>query len=342
MIRRASTTSAAWLVTAGLCAGVLASGCQSWMARFKRQPVEETVSYDEATFAAKKIAAYSVPAAKTGTGGDTATVVGRMRTYRVRNGDTLLDIARYHDLGYNEIVAANPETDPWLPPVGADVVLPTSWVLPCCTTTGVVLNIPEMRIYYFHRDPADAPTTLVITHPVGIGRIDWRTPRGTFKVRGKTKNPPWTIPESIRQERIADHGDDRRIIAGGDPENPLGKFRIELTRPLYVIHGTNKPWGIGRQVSHGCAQLYPEDVERLFPLVKIGSPVEFTYQPIKFGTQGGHVFVEVHPDIYGIEPVTYERAVDLLEQRKLRRDVDETLLRAALSTSRGMPVRISR
>lgn len=323
-----------------LCA--LASGCQSWLARFRHEPKVETASYDEATFARKKIAAYAIPAKPAGKGAPGESVIGRVTSYRVREGDTLLDIARYYDLGYNEIIEANPGMDPWLPPVGADVVLPTSWVLPCCQREGLVLNIPEMRLYYYHRDAANAPTELVITHPVGIGRMDWRTPLGKFKVRGKTENPVWTIPASIRKERIEERGDDRRAIPGGDPENPLGRHRIELTIPSYIIHGTNKPWGVGRQVSHGCARLYPEDIERLFPLVQVGTPVEFTYQPVKFGKQGRHVFIEVHPDIYGYEPLTYQEALGLLQQQGLDKGVNETLLKAALKSSRGMPVRISR
>jgi len=322
--------------------GVLASGCQSWLARFRQDPAAETVSYDEETFATKRIRAYAIPAKPPKKGAPENAVIGQPGSYRVRNGDTLLDIARYHDLGYNEIVEANPGMDPWLPPVGEDVVLPTSWVLPCCRREGIVMNIPEMRLYYYHREAADAPTKLVITHPVGIGRMDWRTPLGKFAVRGKTENPTWTIPQSIRKERIEERGDDRRTIAGGDPENPLGKHRIELTVPSYIIHGTNKPWGVGRQVSHGCARLYPEDIERLFPLVDIGTPVEFTYQPVKFGTQGRHVFIEVHPDIYGYEPLTYQEALGILKRRGLVEDVDEALLKAALKNSRGMPVRISR
>jgi L,D-transpeptidase ErfK/SrfK len=322
--------------------GVLASGCQSWLARLRHEPVVETVSYDEETFATKRIRAYAIPGKPPKKGAPENAVIGQAGSYRVRNGDTLLDIARYNDLGYNEIVEANPGMDPWLPPVGENVVLPTSWVLPCCSREGIVMNIPEMRLYYYHREAADAPMKLVITHPVGIGRVDWRTPLGQFKVRGKTENPTWTIPQSIRKERIAERGDDRRMIAGGDPENPLGNHRIELTVPSYIIHGTNKPWGVGRQVSHGCARLYPEDIERLFPLVDVGTPVEFTYQPVKFGTQGRHVFIEVHPDIYGYEPLTYQEALGMLKRRGLAEDVDEALLKAALKNSRGMPVRISR
>jgi L,D-transpeptidase ErfK/SrfK len=320
-------------VVAVLLVSLFSIGCQRIIRR------GEPVSYDEETFAAKTLRAYPIPVPSPK--GAPAAVIGRVQSYRVQDGDTLLDIARLHDLGYNEITQANPGVDPWLPPIGETVVLPTSWVLPCCTVEGLVLNIPEMRLYFYRRKPANAPTVLVITHPVGIGPQELQTPRGVYKVRGKSTNPTWFIPDSIRQERIQERGDDRRAIRGGDPENPLGKYRFELTRPRYVIHGTNAPWGIGRQVSHGCARLYPEDIERLFPHVPVGTRVEFTYQPFKVGVRDGVVFLEVHADIYGYSPPTYENVLALLKRKNLQGRVDEQLIRAALKKPRGVPVRVS-
>lgn len=298
-----------------------------------------SVSYDEETFARKRLVAYVIPAPRSE---DTPrdTVVGKIRSYRVRRGDTFLDIARYYDLGYDEIVEANPGIDPWLPPVGETIVLPTAWVLPCCTFEGMVLNIPEMRLYFYRRDVHDPDRLVVVTHPVGIGRAARRTPRGTFHVRGKTENPTWVIPESIRQERIRDDGDARRAIAGGDPDNPLGKYRLELSLPRYAIHGTNVPWGVGRQVSHGCARLYPEDIERLFPLVDVGTRVELMYQPVKVGTRGGAVYVEAHADVYGFGLSAYRSARTTLKRLGLTALVDGHVLRSSLAESRGMPRRV--
>jgi L,D-transpeptidase ErfK/SrfK len=296
--------------------------------------------FDEQVFASKVLVAYALPW-PAGTPQPRETVIGRVRAYRVREGDTLLDIARYYDLGYDEITDANPGVDPWVPPVGATITLPTSWVVPCCAYEGIVLNIPEMRLYFYRRPAEDPDTLLVVTHPVGLGRADWRTPKGRFAIRGKTHNPTWVIPASIRTERARERGDRRRVIPGGHPENPLGKHRLELTIPLYAIHGTNSPWGIGRQVSHGCAQLYPEDIERLFPLVEPGTPVEFAYQPIKVGTREGAVYLEVHRDIYGYAPVTEASARTVLDRRGGRCRVDAATLRASLARSRGMPVRLA-
>jgi len=297
-------------------------------------------AYDEEVFNQKTIPAYAI--ATPVKGQPTETVIGQVRTYRIRKGDTLIDLARYFDLGYNEILDANPAIDPWVPPVGATILLPTEWVLPCCTYEGVIVNIPEMRLFYYQRSK-DAPgTTIVRTYPVGLGRDDWRTPSGKFKITGKTVNPQWNIPESIRKEHIAERGDHRTFIPGGAPDNPLGKYRFELSLPMYRIHGTNIPWGVGMQVSHGCVRLYPEDVERLFPLVPVGTPGEFVYQPVKVGRRGGTVWAETHRDIYGQEPAAYSAAMVEVRRAGLDGQVDESLMIAALEDTTGMPLRVSR
>jgi L,D-transpeptidase ErfK/SrfK len=268
-------------------------------------------------------------------------VIGAVASHRVRDGETLLDVARYYDLGYNEIVEANPGVDPFVPPPGATVIVPTAWVLPCCRYEGIVVNIPEMRLYYFRRAPDDPATMLVDTYPVGLGRDDRRTPRGRFKVIAKTVNPRWDIPESIRREHIRERGDARRFIPGGDPENPLGKYRLQLTGRLYGIHGTDIPWGVGMQVTHGCVRLYPEDIERFFPRVPVGTPVEFTYQPVKVGTRRGAVYVEAHPDIYRYTGSLGSAARAALARQAVGALVDRGRLRAALAAPAGVPVRVS-
>jgi L,D-transpeptidase ErfK/SrfK len=176
---------------------------------------------------------------------------------------------------------------------------------------------------------------------VGLGRDDWQTPRGKFRVRSKSLNPTWVIPESILQERIADKGDTRTSIAGGEPDNPLGGHRLALSMPAYAIHGTNTPWGVGMQVSHGCIRLYPEDIERLFPLVPVGTPGRFVYQPVKVGVRGGEVYVEITGDIYGLTPAIWREAHSMLERRGVADRVDRERLIAALSQPRGIPIRVT-
>jgi L,D-transpeptidase ErfK/SrfK len=294
--------------------------------------------WTEELFERKPLATFSLA---TKDGVPTETVIGEPRKYRVREGDTLLDVARAYDLGYNEIVEANPSVDPWIPPVGSTIVLPTAWILPCCTYEGLVVNIPEMRLYLYRRLP-DYPNVVVVnTYPVGLGRDDRRTPRGKFKVRGKTVNPRWIIPESIRKEHIRDTGDTRTAIAGGDPENPLGKYRFELTLPRYAIHGTNIPWGVGMKVSHGCARLYPEDMAHLFPLVPVGTAGEFTYQTVKVGRRDEKVYVEAHPDIYGLTPKIERQTQAALRRQKLDERIDPIQFRTARDESRGLPVVVS-
>jgi L,D-transpeptidase ErfK/SrfK len=323
------------LVAGGLV--VLGAGCQRARLPFGLGGPPPLTG--EATFATKSLALYTLRMAPDGKA-PLDTVVGTRRTHRVRQGETLLDIARWYDLGYNEIVEANPDVDPWVPPVGTAVVIASEWVLPCCRYEGLVLNIPEMRLYYYRRAKDDAKTLLVETYPVGLGRDDRRTPRGQFKVTGKTVNPRWNVPESIRQEHIRERGDDRTTIPGGDPDNPLGKYRIELTIPRYSIHGTNVPWGAGMKVSHGCVRLYPEDIEHLFPLVAVGTPVEFAYQAVKAGTRGGATFVEVHDDVYRLDRSRLRSAMDALERRGLASGVDRRRLEGSLERSRGLPVRL--
>jgi L,D-transpeptidase ErfK/SrfK len=303
-------------------------------------PGPAAATYDEDTFTRKSIPAYSIPTPAKGSP-PADTLVGQIRPYRIRKGDTLIDLARYYDLGYNEIVDANPGIDPWVPPVGATILLPTEWVLPCCTYDGIVVNIPEMRLFFYRRSKEDPHTTIVYTYPVGLGRDDWRTPSGKFKIRGKTVNPQWNIPESIRKEHVAERGDPRTFIPGGAEDNPLGKYRLELTLPLYGIHGTDIPWGVGMQVSHGCVRLYPEDIERLFPLVPVGAPGEFVYQPLKVGVRGGAVYLETHRDIYGYTPALYKEASAAIEHLGLGGLVDQPMLLRALEDPSGIPIRIS-
>jgi L,D-transpeptidase ErfK/SrfK len=319
---------------------VLAAALGTARAEYDEETFASKTAYDEALFARKTIPAYSIPTPVKGQV-PAETVIGRVRAYRIRKGDTLIELARYHDLGWNEIIDANPGIDPWVPPAGATILLPTEWVLPCCTYEGVVVNIPEMRLFFYRRSGSDPGTTIVHTFPVGLGRDDWRTPSGKFKIRGKTFNPQWNIPESIRKEHIAERGDARTFIPGGHPENPLGRHRIELTLPMYAIHGTNIPWGVGMQVSHGCVRLYPEDIERLFPLVPVGAPGEFAYQPVKVGIRDGAVYVEAHRDIYGYAPALYREAMGAVERVGVRGRIDERLLTRALEDTGGMPIRVS-
>ena len=301
------------------------------------------LGWQEQDFARRKVPAhtFSLPAGVPDLGA--RTVIGQPRPYYFREKDTLLDIARYFDLGYNELGDAYPDMDPWLPPQGQRAVIPTVWVLPALPSyEGLVVNIPEMRLYYFPDAGRDAVGRTVLTFPTGLGREDWPTPEAKFRVRGKTTNPTWVIPDSIKKERIADKGWTENFIPGGDPENPLGSHRIELTLPLYTIHGTNNPWAVGRLVTHGCIRLYPEDIEALFRLVEPGIRGQFVYQPVKVGVRGRRVFVEVHRDIYGLAGDLDAEAARRLADAGLSAFVDRSRVFLAVEARSGVPVDVTR
>ena len=219
-------------------------------------------------------------------------IVGNVQVTAARNEDTLLDIARRYDLGYEEIVAANPGVDPWLPGKGTNVVLPTQFILPQQERQGLVLNLASMRLFYFPK-PEPGQAAEVITHPIGIGREGWRTPQGTTRITQKIEKPAWTVPESVHREH-ARQGDPLPDIVPPGPDNPLGEFAMRLSRPQYLIHGTNKPWGVGIRVSHGCVRLYPEDISRLFPQVPVGTQVRIINEPYVVGRHDGQLYLEAH------------------------------------------------
>jgi len=291
--------------------------------------------FDEALFARKPHAVFELALDADGRSPQ-VTVVGTLRRYRVREEDTFIELGRYFGVGLNEMVAANPAVDPWVPPDGAEILIPTRWVLPCCRYEGIVVNVPEMRLYYY--EPAGPGRIRVYTYPVGVGREERQTPQGVYRVQAKSENPTWVIPESIRREHIRDHGDYRTSIPGGDPDNPLGKYRLTLSRPRYAIHGTNIPWGPGMPVSHGCVRLFPEDIERVYPLVPVGARVELTYQPVKIGRAGGRTWAEVHEDVY--DRTRLDDAARLARRRQPDASVDEGRLAGALRAVRGVPTPI--
>ena len=219
-------------------------------------------------------------------------IVGRIRIVSAKPEDTLLDIARRYDLGYNEITEANPDVDPWLPGAGTRIVLPTQFILPDAPRRGIVLNLAAMRLYYYPV-PRVGETPRVITYPIGIGRIMWETPLVNTRIKDKIVNPAWHIPASIRAEHAKEGVILSEVVAPG-PDNPLGKYAMPLGIAGYLIHGTDRPYGIGRRVSHGCIHLYPEDIERLFRKVPIGTRVRIVNQPYLAGWLDGHLYLEAH------------------------------------------------
>ncbi len=201
----------------------------------------------------------------------TTRVVGELQVTFSHHEDTFADIARRFNLGWDELVNANPGVDPWLPGEGTRIVLPTQFVLPDAEPEGVVVNLAALRLFYFPKPEKGQPRT-VVTYPIGIGMVGWATPTGSTKIVSKRKDPVWTPPASVRKEHAAD-GDILPPTVPAGPDNPLGAFAMNLGWPTYLMHGTNKPAGVGMRASHGCIRLYPEDIAVLFQQIPIGTKV---------------------------------------------------------------------
>ncbi|NNE37330.1 MAG: L,D-transpeptidase family protein [Gammaproteobacteria bacterium] len=221
------------------------------------------------------------------------SVVGNIAQTHSNYEQTLPDIARLHNLGYHEIKLANPDVDTWLPGEEERIVLPKHFVLPVASHEGIIINIPEMRLYYFPPS-SDEKSRQVITHPIGIGREGWSTPYINTKIIQKNRDPHWYPPESVREHYAQDGKILPKVVKPG-PENPLGRFAMRLGLPSYLIHGTNRPFGVGMRVSSGCIRLYPEDIESLFNQITLGTRVNIVNQPYKVGVIGNSIYLEANP-----------------------------------------------
>ena len=272
-------------------------------------------------------------------------LIGEVQLARASRDETLLDIARMHDIGQEEIRLANSGVDRWLPQDGEAVMIPSRYVLPDAARKGLVLNLPEMRVYHF-RPGSGGRAGTVDTYPASIGRMDWKTPLGGARIVRKQRDPSWRPPASVRQEAAAE-GDSLPDVIPPGPDNPLGTHALRLNLPGYLIHGTNKPYGVGMRVTHGCVRLLPEDISELFERVRVGTAVQIVNQPVKTGWQDGILFVEVHPPLDEDETTredllrfTLERVYRVLEERPAV--LDGRALRQAVADMHGVPVAISR
>ncbi len=291
------------------------------------------------TFAATAVSALTLPAPDRP--GD--SIIGdppyQAKYVAAKYEDTLIDIAVEHHLGQDEIVLANPTVDRWLPGAGTPVRIPSSFILPNAPRQGIVVNLPEMRIYYYPN------ASTVVTYAVGIGRENnWKTPIGRTQIAGKMENPSWTPPPSIIAEHLAE-GDVLEPYYPPGPDNPLGLFAFRLGIPGYLIHSTQKTNGIGMRVSHGCMRMYPMDIEQFFPTVKVGTTVNIVNQAIKVGWHHGTLYMEVYPELEET-PATFEqrinRALDLIQQANGGQMpvIKGSILKMALEKPTGLPIAI--
>lgn len=254
------------------------------------------------------------------------TVVGCVRSHTVTPNETLLDIARKYGLGFNDIQILHPEVDPWIPEAGVRLSIPTCWILPPSKYEGVVINLPELRLYRFF-----PRIRMVKTYPVGIGVMGWETPEGIYRVVDRKEDPTWTVPLSLREKYGI-------ISMPPGSENPLGKYWIGLSRKGYGMHGTNFPWGVGRLISHGCIRLYPEHIAKLYREVPVNTPVEIIYEPVKVGFKDMGIFIEVHPDLYGKISDMEKYTLNRLKESALIDYISMKKVKAALEKQSGVPV----
>lgn len=268
-------------------------------------------------------------------------VIGALDLTTTARKDTIADIARTYSMGYREMRLANPKVDPWLPGEDTEVVIPSLYILPDAPRVGLVINVPEMRIYYFPK-AARGEATQVATYPVSIGRQDWSTPHGVTQVVSKIKNPSWTPPETIRKEHASEGDFLPKVVAPG-PDNPLGAYALRLGLPGYLIHGTDKPYGIGMRVTHGCMRLYPHDIDTVYHTVPVGTQVRLVNEPFKIGLAHGEIYLEVHPYLDEDEDKFREKftlVVNLITKRCANSEVrlNWQALRQALYQPTGIPV----
>jgi L,D-transpeptidase ErfK/SrfK len=240
-------------------------------------------------------------------------VVGEDQNVETVYEDTLYDLAAAYSLGSEELIRVNPKVDPWLPGAGKMLLVPGRHILPPGPREGIVVNLPEHRLYYYPKQKRGAPIQ-VITYPVSIGKMDWRTPLGVTHVIQKQKDPTWYPPESVRKEHEA-AGDPIPAKVPPGRNNPLGAYAMRLAagNGTYLIHGTNNPIAVGLAVTHGCIRMYPDDVAELFPLIPVGTPVRLINEPVKVAWVDGELLLEAHPPV-DAQGQSFEPDVDQFSQ----------------------------
>ncbi len=271
------------------------------------------------------------------------SVIGEPQIVYTKEENTFSDLAREYGLGYDELVAANPGIDPWLPGDETPVLLPTQYVLPDVPRRGLILNIASKRLFYFPEVAAGEPVH-VLTYPIGIGRVGWETPLGETKVVSKARDPVWYVPASVRREN-AELGYPLPAVVPPGPDNPLGHFVLKLEMPGYLIHGTNQPYGVGMRVSHGCIRLYPENIEPLYNMVGIGEPVTIINEPYLAGWRDGELYFESHTPLEDDEITPEERMQVIFDRTRnisgaFFEQAEQDQARAIAGDARGVPVRV--
>jgi L,D-transpeptidase ErfK/SrfK len=258
-------------------------------------------------------------------------VIGIAPTDFVEAGDTLLDVAFRHRLGFERVTRITPGVVPWIPDPGTVVRLPTQHVLPDVPERGLVVNVPEMQLYDFMRPGETEIFAVAIGDEMDPSLV------GEFRIGRKREKPAWHVPKSI----LAEKPELPPVVPPG-PDNPLGDHWMTIGATSYGIHGTNNRWSIGREATHGCVRLYNDDIARLYPRTPQGTPIRLVYQTLKLGRRGDEIWIEAHPDRYGRDPDRVSNALGRLAELGLLAYVDAGAMRRAVEEARGEPVPIGR
>jgi L,D-transpeptidase ErfK/SrfK len=255
--------------------------------------------------------------------------LGREETELVAPGDTLLDVAHAHRVGFELLERLNPGVDRWIPRPGTIVKLPTRSIPPRTRGEALVINLPEMRLYDL-RGPGEPE----VFH-VAIGDGIDPTILGEYRVGEKRIDPAWHVPESIRREKP-----ELPAVVPPGSDNPLGDRWMTIGTTSYGIHGTNNPWSIGRQATHGCVRLYADEMRRLFDRTPSGTRLEIVYQPYKWGRDGDAILLEAHPDLYARFARPLDEALELPRELGLLGALDLVRVTEVLVAARGTPERV--
>ncbi|MBM0490290.1 L,D-transpeptidase family protein [Aeromonas jandaei] len=270
-------------------------------------------------------------------------LIGELEDYIIQQDEYLELVGKHTQIGFLALLEANPGVDPYLPKPGTRLTLPTQMLLPDVPREGIIINLPELRLYYFPKGKQE-----VIVLPIGIGDIGRETPEMTTTIIEKTPDPSWVPGPMVRKSWLEQQGITLPAVVPPGPDNPLGKFAMRLGygKRDYLIHGTNKDFGVGLRVSAGCIRLRPDDIESLFKMVPIGTPVRVINQPVKVAIEpGGRRWLEVHSPLSRTEEEMEQGALLVLtpevEQFIAAPEVEQSTVAETLALKNGLPKPIS-
>lgn len=271
-------------------------------------------------------------------------LIGENRVLIVPNdGRSLERIAADYQIGLIAMLEANPDVDPLLPKPGSELILPLQMILPDAPREGIVINLSELRLYYYPKG-----SNTVIVYPIGIGQLGRETPVMTTTITEKRANPTWTPTANIRKHYAA-QGITLPAVVPGGPDNPMGLFALRMAAAggTYLIHGTNADFGIGMRVSSGCIRLRPNDIEALFNTVPVGTRVQIVNEPVKVTVEpDGKRYIEVHQPLSRTEqddaqtmPIElHGAAAEFMNEA----GTDSAKMSAEITRRSGLPLQVNR